>query len=95
MKKILNVKKNMKKINKREILKQKENMKTTYMRKILNHKENLRKTNLRKILNQKEKMAKKMHKKNKRCLNKVEGFCQQIRQSPISFAQRAIGAFIS
>ena len=61
----------MKKINKREILKQKENMKTTYMRKILNHKENLRK-----ILNQKEKMAKKMHKKNKRCLNKVEGFCQ-------------------
>ena len=34
-----------------------------------------------KILNQKKKTA-KVYKKNKKCLNKLENFCQQIRQGP-------------
>ena len=67
----------------RKILNQKENMKTnkTYMRKILNLKEKMKK-NIRKILNQKKENRNKIHKKNKKCLNKVETFCQQIRQGP-------------
>ena len=51
------------------------------MRKILNQNENMRKANIKKILNQKKKEnCNKMHKKNKKILNKVEKFCQQIRQ---------------
>ena len=50
------------------------------MRKILNQKENMKKTSMRKILNQKKQNRKKIHKKNKKCLNKFEKFCQQIRQ---------------
>ena len=43
----------------------------------------------------KKENRKKMHKRNKKCLSKVEKFCQQIRQGLISFAHCVIGAFIS
>ena len=72
----------MKKAKMRKILNQKENMKKVKMRKILNQKRNIKKTNMRKILNRKNKVAKKMYKKSKKCLSKVEKFCQQIRQGP-------------
>ena len=67
--------------NMRTVLNQKENMKKN-MRKTLNQKENMRKTNMRKIMNQNKKVAKRCIKKNKKYLNKVEMFCQQIRQFP-------------
>ena len=59
----------MKKTNMREILKQKENMKKPKMRKILKQNWEYEKTNMRK----------KMDKENKKCLNKTEKSCQQIR----------------
>ena len=37
------------------------------------------KINTRKILNQKMKISKRCIKRKKKCLNKVEKFCQQIR----------------
>ena len=54
--------------------------KKTNMKKILNQKENTRKTNMRKILKQKK--SQKDALEGKECLNKVETFCQQIRQYP-------------
>ena len=66
------------------------------MLKVLNQKKNTKKkleenpeakreyekTNVRKILNQKKANRRKVHKKNKKCLTKVERFCQQIKQDP-------------
>ena len=42
----------------------------------------MRKTNMTKTLKQKKKIAKKIYQKNKKCLNKLAKFCQQIRQGP-------------
>ena len=96
IRKILSQRKNLKKRNIRKILNQKENMKKATMWKIPIEKDNIKKTNMRKILNQKKRYEKnkydknpepkkdnhkKVHKKNKKCLNKVTKFCQQIRQS--------------
>ena len=50
------------------------------MREILNQKENMKKTNMRKTWNQEKKVPKRGIKKNKKRLNKVEKFCQQIRK---------------
>ena len=50
------------------------------MRKILNQNDNMRKANIKKSWTKKKENCNKMHKKNKKILNKVEKFCQQIRQ---------------
>ena len=52
------------------------------MRKILNQRENMTKHKYDKNLEPKKEKCKKIHKKNKKCLNKVEKFCLQIKQDP-------------
>ena len=80
----------------RTILKQEEDIKKTNMRKIVTQKENMKKPNIKKILNQKKKiMHKKIHKKNQKCLKKVEKFCQQIRQGPYFICTVCHQSFIS
>ena len=56
------------------------------MRKILNEKESMKKQVCKKLLPKKEN-PKKMHKKNKKCLNKVEKFYKQMRQGPYSISK--------
>ena len=52
------------------------------MSKILNQKQNVKNKHKQKDPEPKKENRKRMHKKNSKCLNKVEKFCQQVRKGP-------------
>ena len=82
IRKILNKKNKLKKKNYQENPKPKEEYEKHKYEENPEPKRKYEKNEYEKNPKPKKENRKKMHKKNKKCLNKVEKFCQQIRQDP-------------